>query len=75
MATAYASADMAGESEEDDLTELRALIASNAEAMEKLRDMLQRLELTIETLSSRSVPPNPRGDDPSAGRDASARTE
>ena len=41
--------------DDQDLTALHALIASNQEAMEALRDMLEQLELKLSIISQKQV--------------------
>jgi hypothetical protein len=43
--------------EEKEMAELRAILARNAEAIQRLRAMLERLELVLATFSRRSDPP------------------
>jgi hypothetical protein len=47
---------MPEEEGDQEMAELRALIASNAEAMQKLRAMLERLEVTLAGLADKPRP-------------------
>ena len=69
---------MAEDPDEAELEELRALMARNSEAIEKLRTMLERLELTLtliaanasETKPEQKPAPPPAPDDRATNGDA-----